>query len=189
MNTLFVNLFAEPGAGKSTTAAGVFSLLKLHDVNCELVTESAKECVWQKNNGPLNHNYYLTSLQRYRATILDAQVDVVITDSPFLMGGIYVPQEFETMYYHEELAEAHHLYNNFDILLRRVKPYNPIGREQSEGEAQEKRGKLEAYLKRQGVYTAPLPGNHMAVNTIASWVLRELGIVPKLRITEVDLCS
>lgn len=34
-----INLIAGPGAGKSTTAAGVFSRLKFNDINCELVTD------------------------------------------------------------------------------------------------------------------------------------------------------
>jgi hypothetical protein len=33
-----INLFAGPGCGKSTLAAGIFSLLKFHGVLVELVT-------------------------------------------------------------------------------------------------------------------------------------------------------
>lgn len=36
---IIVNLFGTPGAGKSTGAAYVFSQLKMHGINCELVTE------------------------------------------------------------------------------------------------------------------------------------------------------
>jgi hypothetical protein len=37
-----LNLFAGPGAGKSTTAAGRVQYLKLADGSCELITEVAK---------------------------------------------------------------------------------------------------------------------------------------------------
>ena len=38
-----VNFYAGPGSGKSTMAAAIFSRLKWKDVNCELVTEFAKD--------------------------------------------------------------------------------------------------------------------------------------------------
>ena len=45
---LCVNLFGGPGIGKSTTAAGVFNLLKLHGIETELITEFAKDLVWEE---------------------------------------------------------------------------------------------------------------------------------------------
>lgn len=47
-NTLIVNLVAGPGTGKSTTMAGVFYKLKSLGIDCEMVTEFAKELVWEK---------------------------------------------------------------------------------------------------------------------------------------------
>lgn len=41
-----INLFGQPGAGKSTGAAYIFSQLKLRGINAELVTKFAKD----KNN-------------------------------------------------------------------------------------------------------------------------------------------
>lgn len=43
--TLVVNLFAQPGAGKSTGAAYLFYNLKCLGVNCEYVSEFAKDKV------------------------------------------------------------------------------------------------------------------------------------------------
>lgn len=38
-----VNLFAGPGSGKSTTAAGIFYILKSeYNINCEYVSEYAR---------------------------------------------------------------------------------------------------------------------------------------------------
>ncbi len=54
-----VNLFGGPSAGKSTTAAGVFALLKLHDLRSELVTEFAKDLTWEKREKTLNNQYYI----------------------------------------------------------------------------------------------------------------------------------
>lgn len=46
---IVVNLFGQPGAGKSTLAAYTFAKLKMMNVNCELVTEFAKDKTWEKN--------------------------------------------------------------------------------------------------------------------------------------------
>ena len=46
---LVVNLFGAPGAGKSTGAAYIFSRLKMLGINAELVTEFAKDKVWENN--------------------------------------------------------------------------------------------------------------------------------------------
>ena len=45
-NTLVVNLYGAPGSGKSTGAAYIFAKLKMLGVNCELITEFAKDKVW-----------------------------------------------------------------------------------------------------------------------------------------------
>jgi adenylate kinase family enzyme len=47
METLFVNLFGSPGTGKSTMAASIFAELKWRGVDCEIVTEYAKELTWK----------------------------------------------------------------------------------------------------------------------------------------------
>lgn len=44
-NTIVVNLFGVPGAGKSTGAAYIFYRLKINGINAELVTEFAKDKV------------------------------------------------------------------------------------------------------------------------------------------------
>ena len=50
MDTLHVNLFGSPGSGKSTGASYIFSMLKLHGIVAELVTEFVKDKVWEKSN-------------------------------------------------------------------------------------------------------------------------------------------
>lgn len=47
--TIVCNYFSGPGAGKSTLAAATFAKLKMLGVNCELVTEFAKDKTWEKN--------------------------------------------------------------------------------------------------------------------------------------------
>ena len=44
-----INLFAGPGTGKSTTAAGLFYKMKSKGYMVELVTEFAKDLVYQES--------------------------------------------------------------------------------------------------------------------------------------------
>lgn len=63
---LIVNLFGAPGAGKSTGAAYIFSQLKMLGVNAELVTEFAKDKVWENSVDVLNDQMYVFSKQHHR---------------------------------------------------------------------------------------------------------------------------
>ena len=56
---LVVNLYGAPGAGKSTGAAYIFSKLKMAGVKAELVTEFAKDMVWEENNEALHNQMYM----------------------------------------------------------------------------------------------------------------------------------
>ena len=44
-----INLWGGPGCGKSTTAAGLFSIMKMRGHKVELVTEYAKELTYDRN--------------------------------------------------------------------------------------------------------------------------------------------
>ena len=61
-----VNLFGAPGAGKSTGAAYVFSKLKMLGVNAELVTEYAKDKVWEESDAVFKNQAYIFGKQYFR---------------------------------------------------------------------------------------------------------------------------
>lgn len=133
--TLVVNLFSGPGAGKSTTAAGIFFDLKNLHINCELAFEYAKELVWEKRDATFNNQIYLFGKQHHRIHKLLGQVDVVITDSPILLSPIYDIEKRLTL---EKLAvEEHNKMWTYNVFLIRKKSYNPLGRNQNETEAKE----------------------------------------------------
>lgn len=128
--TRVINLFGAPGTGKSTTAAGLFSLMKLQGYNVELVTEFAKQLVWSERSLELQDQVYITAKQYHKMFILRNSVDVIITDSPLLLGKLYTEL-------HKDLVDnmCTTLFNSFDnmnILLTRVKPYYDVGRLQTE---------------------------------------------------------
>ena len=127
-NTLVVNLFAGPGTGKSTSMAHIFAELKWRNVDCEMITEYAKDKVWEGSEHVLENQYYVSGKQYFKLKRIQGKVDVVITDSPILVGliyGINEPEEFGNL-----IHKYHHQFNNLNIFLNRTKPYNPNGRVQ-----------------------------------------------------------
>jgi len=86
---LVINLFGGPGSGKTTLAAELFSALKKKHYDVELVTEFAKDLIMQNNEAALQHQFYVTGTQAYRIWSAAQKMDIVIVDSPILLGPIY----------------------------------------------------------------------------------------------------
>lgn len=134
--TLIVNLFAGPGAGKSTTRAGVFHKLKLAGYNVEEATEFAKDLTWEKRSTAFTCQPYIFGEQLFRMARLAGQVSAVVTDSPLLLSSIYAPEdEFDS--FHQLVIDKFNSFNNINFYINRVKPYNPKGRNQDLEEARE----------------------------------------------------
>lgn len=66
IKTLIINLFGGPAAGKSTAATGIFCLLKMHWVRCELVTEFAKDLVWEERYKTLKNQQCVFGKQYHK---------------------------------------------------------------------------------------------------------------------------
>ncbi len=142
--TIIVNLFGGPGSGKSTSAAGIFSALKRESISCELVTEYAKEVVWSENTSLLDDQKHIFDVQFERQRRLVGKVDYVITDSPILLSVVYYKRRMKAL--NQELNEYHQMmldyfkstfsiFSNMNWLINRAKPYQQVGRVQSEEEA------------------------------------------------------
>ncbi len=128
--TLVLNTFGGPGTGKSTTCAGVFHEMKLSGVNCELALEWAKEKVWEGSEHILDSQVYVFGKQYHRIHRLLGKVDLIITDAPLLNSILYY--KGENQHFGPLVAFEHFRLQNFNVLLERVKPFNPAGRLQDE---------------------------------------------------------
>ena len=134
---IVVNLFAGPGAGKSTAAAYIFSQLKMKGINCELITEFAKDKTWEKNYSALRCQEYVFGKQSYKMDRCRDQVDVIITDSPLPLGIFYNQNPVLGRHYESLVMDVFNTYDNLNFFINRKKPYNPVGRNQTEEEAKE----------------------------------------------------
>lgn len=132
-----INLFSGPGAGKSTTAAGLFYLMKIRGASVELVTEYAKEIVWDENWSGLKKQERIFTEQNNRLKRLIGKVEYAVTDSPILLSHIYASGEYLTSRNFLPLIdEEFSRYNNINFFLKRKKEYVAVGRTQTKEEAE-----------------------------------------------------
>lgn len=66
LNTIVINLFGEPGAGKSTAAMDITARLKRKGINAEYVSEFAKDRVYENNGEVFKHQEYLFGKQSFK---------------------------------------------------------------------------------------------------------------------------
>ena len=130
-----VNLYGGPGTGKSTTAAALFSLMKWRQHNVELIGEYAKEATWEHRYTILEDQLYVTAKQNRKLSRIHQQVDWAVTDSPLLLGLIYSKPDYLPNHYVSLVRELYATYDNVNIFLERKKPYQKVGRSQTEEEA------------------------------------------------------
>lgn len=144
-----INLFGGPGIGKSTTAAEIFSLLKKAGVNAEYVHEEAKEFTWEKRMKTLECQPYVFGKQYRNLWRLQDQVEVAVTDSPLLLSLVYTDLDRYPGAYHifrQYVLDLFETFNNWNVVLRREKKYNPSGRNQTEDEAKKIDGEIQKVL-------------------------------------------
>lgn len=135
-----INLFGSAGSGKSTGAAFIFSMLKLYGLNVEYVNEYAKDKVWEENHTvfqPKNQPY-IFGKQLYKIHRLLDKVDYVITDCPLLLSNIYVSDAEVGMSFKETVRSYFTSMENLNYFIKRVKIYNPVGRNQKSSEEADK---------------------------------------------------
>lgn len=172
---LIVNLAGAPGSGKSTGAAYIFSKLKMLGINAELVTEFAKDKVWEDAHAVFENQLYMLAKQYFRITRCENKVDVIITDSPILLSLVYntdkerLGDSFEKLVIH-----LHNYYNSINYFLKRIKPYNPVGRFQTERESDLLSAQIKEIFFDVGVQFKEINGDVEGYESIISDILDKI---------------
>jgi hypothetical protein len=150
-DTLVVNLLAGSGAGKSTTSAMLFAMLKQNGVDAELVTEYVKDMVWEDRKGVFACQAYVFGKQLYRIQRLVGKVDVIVTDSPIILSALYDPEQDRN--FRDYIVTKFNQFNNINFFLHRnTSTFNPNGRnEKTVEEAVENDKKLIRFLDQEGI--------------------------------------
>lgn len=178
MNTLntpiVISLVAAPGSGKSTLAAFTFAKLKMLGINCELVTEFAKDKVWEDNKTALANQIYVFAKQYYRIARCADKVDVIVTDSPIIMSPSYNKDKELAGPLWKMAQIVNDRYHNLFYYLKRVKKYNPVGRLETEEQSDNKAIEIKAHLDTLGIDYKVLDGNLMSADVIVDDTLELL---------------
>lgn len=123
-----INLFGGPGVGKSTLAAEVFADLKKKRLNCELVTEYAKDLTWQESFKVLKNQIYVWAKQHQRLDRLKGKVEIVVTDSPYLLSVVY--DESPNQLFHQLVFQEFNKNINLNFYIERTTNFEQTGRNQ-----------------------------------------------------------
>lgn len=125
-NTIVINAFAGPGAGKTTSCLEVAEKLKKQGFVTEYVQEYAKELVYDNNlimlDGHYEHQFAILNEQMKRINRLYGKVDFIITDSPILLNNTYLNEDKNTEVYSaysDSVNKLYGLYNNFNYFVER----------------------------------------------------------------------
>lgn len=157
---LVVNLFGEPGAGKSVTAAGLFYELSINGLRAELITEVAKGYAWEtpkdKDGNYLPHPVFnqqilLLGEQNRLLERVKGKRDIAVMDSPLILPALYQPKNY-FKHFENITIEQFNAYNNFNILLERNHVFDPEGRVHNEKQSNDVRSQLKEFL---GKYNIP----------------------------------
>lgn len=173
---MIINLFGAPGSGKSTGAAYIFSQLKMLGVDAELVTEFAKDKVWENNTEVLNNQTYVFGKQHFRISRCADKVDVIVTDSPLLLSALYNNSELLGEDFNDLVAKIFKSYNSINYFISRSKSYNPNGRLQTEKESDELADKIKELLNKYDVKFTEISGNTNGYDKIVDDVCHELAL-------------
>jgi hypothetical protein len=152
---LVINLFGEPGAGKSASAAGAYYEFSVNGFKAEVVPEVAKGYAWETPKDSLGKSLehpvfkqqiFLLGEQNRMLERVNGKREIAIMECPLLMGAIYKLENYFTNF--EPLVlEQYNMYNNVNILLERTHAFDPEGRVHDENQSKDVKYKLIKFLK------------------------------------------
>lgn len=159
MKRIVINLFGAPASGKSTCAAYIFSQLKMRGVNAELITEFAKDKVWEGNMEVFKpeNQCYLFGEQFYKMNCCKGKVDVIVTDSPLPLNILYNKSKILGKDFDRVVMSCFNSFNNISYLLK-SDHYQPYGRIQSHLGCKKLASALPEFLKSHNIKYTPIKG-------------------------------
>lgn len=165
MQSKVVNLFGQPGAGKSSCAYLIAGKLKMSGIDTELASEFAKDLVWSNRQDCMKHQLYMLGEQVYRIERLLGKVKYIICDSPILLSAIYAPRDYP-QHFIPFLLDYNRRFDSLNFFINRVKPYNKNGRNQDEVEASVIAEKVRSLLIGTQIPFLEVDGDEKGYNTI-----------------------
>lgn len=152
-NTSVINLFAGPGAGKTTSSWQLAYELKTQGYVVEYVPEYAKELVWDETAGLLDGSiasqHEILKVQNHRLERLVGKVDFIVTDAPLLLNTVYLNQPDSK--YAAFVFQLYESYDNINIFVQRDETYVTQGRLQTQEESRALDSQIRSLLEENGL--------------------------------------
>ena len=130
MAVIIIAFYGGPGSGKSSIAYKLAGALKSKHINCELVTEVAKDVTWEQNFHQLKNQLFIVAKQFDRIRRLEDKVNYIIMDAGLLQNIPY----FKDERYKEELTKIminlHNSYKTINFFVHRPMNYDINGRKE-----------------------------------------------------------
>lgn len=171
---LVANLLGAPGAGKSTGAAYIFSKLKMLGYKVELVTEFAKDKVYEENSEVFKNQAYIFGKQSFKLSRCRDKVDIIITDSPLILSILYNQDPSLGEDFNKVVLNVANSYNNLYYFIDRVKPYHGEGRFQTEKESDLLSERLKSLITKYNISYASVPGKQNGYDDIVDDLVDKL---------------
>lgn len=172
MNTIVVNLFGGPGAGKSAFAHGLMYELKVFGINCELASEYAKDIFYEESPTKLDNQIYVFGKQLHRLKRIFGKVDVIVTDAPLLHSIYY--DTTKSSFFKNLILEEHRKFNNINIFITRKHGYNPNGRFQDEISATNISVDIENILFENKIFLHKYDSTRESLSAVSLMVIEEI---------------
>lgn len=117
INRLCVNMLGGPASGKSVAAASLFVKLKCVPMDCELVTEVAKDLVYENNKNALADQIFVFANTLYKIKNAYNNTQIAVIDSPLLLSAIY--NSHTSRHLIDLVIEQHNKFNSLNVIVRR----------------------------------------------------------------------
>lgn len=152
---IVVNLIGGPGVGKSILTSEIFAELKRRFVSAEISPEYIKKKLRERSLKAVQSQIYIFGKQQYQLFTMKDEVDVIVTDSPFIFCSIYDQTKNKEL--KNLIIEEYNKYNNMNYLILRddTVPYEQEGRYQDSEGAKEVDNTIKDFLADNNIkYTA-----------------------------------
>lgn len=170
-----INLFGSPSSGKTTAAHLLVGSLKTFGVQAEFSGEIPKEMIYAGDRAVFQNQMVISALQYKRLHDMKLYgVEIAVTDAPLLLQKFYArkfPYGKELSVVLDRLAEE---FDNKNVLIHRVKEFNPKGRVTDEQHSVDLALELSELS-----YDLQINGNALGYAKLLSWTL--LNFYPNIK--------
>ena len=146
----------------------------MRGINAELVTEFAKDKVYEQSKKVFENQAYIFGKQYFQLTRCKDDVDVIVTDSPLSLSMIYNNDPILGESFNQLVRDVRNQYDSMDYFVFRVKKYNPKGRFQTEKESNELAKDIFNFLEEEKITFCPIKGDKEGYDKVVEDVINRL---------------